>query len=160
MLVSEEELVETALLKYSQQQATKWGADRFAAEFKRRELEERWLEASRSHTTPYSQPVDAPEKRLPNALSGPVDAAAQEHVVGVDRAELRFLRPKYQRHASVPRPPEEEPEPDRRRPRRPKRSRSMNHNPSWLITPAEASRMSAAGRRLHGLEDPSTAQAS
>jgi hypothetical protein len=160
VLVSEEELVETALLKYSQQQATKWGADRFAAEFKRRELEERWLEASRSQTTPYSQPVEAPETRLPSALSGPVDATAQEQVVGFDRAEVRFLRPKYERHASVPRPPQQEPEPDRRRTRRRKRDRSANDDPSRLISPAEASRMSAAGRRLYGLEDPFTARVS
>ena len=152
--------MEAALLKYAQQRATKWGADRFAAEFKRRDLEERWLEASRSHTTPYSQPTDAHETTLTDALSGPVDAAAQEHVVGSDRAELRFLRPKYERHASVPRPPEPEPEPDRGHTRRRRRSRSATNDPSWLITPAEASRMSAAGRRLYGLEDPSTARAS
>jgi hypothetical protein len=159
MVVTEEELVEAALLKYAQQRATKWGADRFAAEFKRRDLEERWLEASRSDTTPYTQPSAAPEKRLADALSGPVDATAQGQVVEGDRAELRFLRPKYERHASVPRPPEQDPDPDRGRPRRRKRSRAIN-DPSWLITPAEASRMSAAGRRLYGLEDPSAAPAS
>ena len=159
MLVSEEELVEAALLRYAQQRATKWGADRFAAEFKRRDLEERWLEASRSHTTPYSQPTDAPEGRT-DALSGPVDAAAQGQVVGADRAELRFLRPKYARHASVPRPPEQEPDTEKRRGRRRKRSPSATNDASWLITPAEASRMSAAGRRLYGIEDPSTARAS
>ena len=159
MVATEEDLVEAALLKYAQQQATKWGADRFAAEFKRRDLEERWLEASRSHTTPYSQPSGAPDGGLIGALSGPVDAAAQERVVEADRAELRFLRPKYERHASVPRPPEPEPEPDRGRGRRRKRSRSATNDPSWLITPAEASRMSAAGRRLYGLDDPSTARA-
>jgi hypothetical protein len=160
VLVSEEELVEAALLKYAQQQATKWGADRFAAEFKRRDLEERWLEASRSHTTPYSQPADASETRLADALFGPVDAAAQGQVIGSDRAELGFLRPKYERHASVPRPPEPESERDRGHARRRRRSRSATNDPSWLITPAEASRMSAAGRRLYGLEDPSAAQAS
>jgi hypothetical protein len=160
MVVTEEELVEAALLKYAQQRATKWGADRFAAEFKRRDLEERWLEASRSHTTPYTQPTAAPETRLADALSGPVDATAQGQVVGADRAELRFLRPKYERHASVPRPPEQESQPHRGRARARKRSRSAIDDPSWLITPAEASRMSAAGRRLYGLEDPPAASAS
>jgi len=160
MVASEAELVETALLKYAQQQATKWGADRFAAEFKRRELEERWLEAARSHTTPYTPPIDAYDIGHTDALSGPVDAAAQDQVIGSERTELRFLRPKYERHGSVPRPPEQEPEPDRPRTRHRKRDRSTNGNPAWLIKPAEASRMSAAGRRLYGLEDPSPAQAS
>jgi hypothetical protein len=159
MVVTEEELVEAALLKYAQQRATKWGADRFAAEFKRRDLEERWLEASRSDTTPYTQHTAAPETRLADALTGPVDASAHGQVVEGDRAELRFLRPKYERHASVPRPPEQAPVPDRGRPRRRKRSRAIN-DPSCFITPAEASRMSAAGRRLYGLEDPSTAPSS
>jgi hypothetical protein len=160
MVATEAELVEAALLRYAQQRATKWGADRFAAEFRRRDLEERWLEASRSDTTPYTQPSAAPETRLADALSGPVDASAQGQVVGTDRAELRFLRPRYQRHASVPRPPEQDHQPDRGRARRRKRSRSAISDPSRLITPAEASRMSAAGRRLHGLEDPSPARAS
>jgi hypothetical protein len=160
MVVTEEELVEAALLKYAQQRATKWGADRFAAEFKRRDLEERWLEASRSDTTPYTQHTAAPETTLADALTGPVDASAHGQVVEGDRAELRFLRPKYERHASVPRPPEPAPDPDRGRPRRRKRDRSRNDDPSWQISPAEASRMSAAGRRLYGLEDPSPARAS
>jgi hypothetical protein len=159
MVVTEEELVEAALLKYAQQRATKWGADRFAAEFRRRDLEERWLEASRSDTTPYTQHTAAPETRLADALTGPVDASAHGQVVEGDRAELRFLRPKYERHASVPRPPEPAPDPDRGRPRRRKRSRAIS-DPSCLITPAEASRMSAAGRRLYGLEDPSASPAS
>jgi hypothetical protein len=159
MVATEAELVEAALLRYAQQRATKWGADRFAAEFRRRDLEERWLEASRSDTTPYTQHSAPVEWRL-DALSGPVDASAQGQVVGTDRAEPRFLRPKYQRHASVPRPPEQDHQPDRGRARRRKRSRSAISDPSRLITPAEASRMSAAGRRLHGLEDPSPARAS
>jgi hypothetical protein len=151
VLLSEEELVETALLRYAQKQATKWGAERFAAEFKRRDLEERWLEAAASQTSPYA-PTTPLDPALPEMLSGPVDAAAQESVVGTDRADLRFLRPKHARHSSVPRPPEPEPEP-RRRSRRRKRERSSG-GPAWVITPAEASRMTAAGRRLYGLDDP------
>lgn len=148
---AEEELVETALLRYAQQKATKWGADRFAAEFHRRDLEERWLVAARSGTTPYSGPADGAVSS-PSALSGPVDAAAQDNVVVFDRAEIRMVRPAFERHSSVPRPPTEEPETPRR-PRRRKRERSSD--PSWSITPAEAARMSAAGRRLYGLDDPS-----
>ena len=153
MLLSEEELVETALLQYAQQKATRWGAERFAAEFKRRDLEERWLEAARSHTSPYSPTTDATDPSLPDMLSGPVDASAQESVVESDRDRFRLMRPKYERHSSVPRPPAPELGSDSRRPRRRKRERSTK-DPTWMITPAEAARMSAASRRLYGLDDP------
>jgi hypothetical protein len=153
VLLSEEELVETALLKYAQQEATTWGAERFAAEFKRRDLEERWLEAAPSQTSPYARAVDAADAPPRDMLSGPVDAAAQEHVVGSDAGELRLLRPKYERHSSVPRPPAAEPEPDRRRPRG-RRRQPPTKDTGWLISPAEAARMSAASRRLYGLDDP------
>jgi hypothetical protein len=150
VLVSEEELVEIALLKYAQQEATKWGAERFAAEFERRDLEERWLEAARSHTSPYAHAAIAAEAPPPDMLSGPVDAAAQDHVVGSDRG-LHLMRPKYERHSSVPRPPVQEHEPERRRGRG-RRRQPPTEGPGWLITPAEAARMSAASRRLYGLE--------
>jgi hypothetical protein len=148
---AEEELVETALLRYAQQKATKWGADRFAAEFHRRDLEERWLVASRSGTTPYSDAAGGPPTP-PSVLSGPVDAAAQDNVVAFDRAEIRMVRPAFERHSSVPRPPTEEPESARRRPRRRKRERSSD---PALFSAAEVARMSPAARRLHGLDDPS-----
>ena len=152
-MLAEEELVETALLRYAQQRATRWGAARFAAEFHRRDLEERWLVAARSGTTPYTAPADA---RTPSqsALSGPVEAAAQENVVGSARTEARMVKPAYARHSSVPRPPAPEPETKGRNRRRPKR-REHSEGPAWSVTPAEASRMSAAGRRLYGLDDPS-----
>jgi hypothetical protein len=152
-VLTEEELVETALLRYAQQRATKWGAHRFAAEFHRRDLEERWLVASRSGSTPYTASADA---TIPSqaGLSGPVEAGAQEHVIGPDRNEVQMVRPAYARHSSVPRPPASEPEPKRRRPHRRKRKGPSN-DPASRITPAEAAGMSAAGRRLHGLDDPS-----
>jgi hypothetical protein len=152
VLLSEEELVETALLKYAQQAATKWGADRFAAEFERRDLEERWLVAARSQTTPYSGTMEADAPK-PAMMSGPVDAAAQESVVGSDRDELALTRPKHERHPSVPRPPGPEPEPSRRGHRRRKRQPSSG-DPAWIITSAERARMTAAARRLYGLDDP------
>ena len=152
-MLAEEELVETALLRYAQQRATKWGAARFAAEFHRRDLEERWLVAARSGITPYSTPVDAMTPSR-TGLSGPVEAGAQENVVGSDRTEARMVRPAYARHSSVPRPPAQEPEPKARSPRRRKRRRPSK-DPASSITPAEAARMSAAGRRLYGLDDPS-----
>jgi hypothetical protein len=149
---AEEELVEIALLRYAHEQAAKWGADRFAAEFERRELEERWLEASRRNTTPYgpSATQETDDEALP---SGPVDASAQAVVVGVTRDAWVLERPKHARHASVPRPPSEAAEPERRGWRRRRRERAETAV-GWTISPAEAAGMSAAGRRLYGLEDP------
>ncbi|HEX5936264.1 MAG TPA: hypothetical protein VFZ75_01020 [Actinomycetota bacterium] len=150
---TEDELSEIALLRYAQQRAAEWGAERFAAEFARRELEERWLEASRLGTTPHSPVSDDPSaSRTP---SGPVDATAQEHVVGVDRSEFHLARPAYARHPSVPRPPAPEPEERGRRGRR-RRQRAPN-GPASSIPAGEAARMSAAGRRLYGLDDDTTA---
>jgi hypothetical protein len=83
-----------------------------------------------------------------------VEAGAQDNALGFDRIEARMVRPAYARHSSVPRPPAEEPAAGGKRPKRRKRDRSKN-DPAWLITPAEASRMSAASRRLYGLDDPS-----
>ena len=151
-MLAEEELDEIALLRYAQQRATEWGAERFAAEFRRRELEERWLEAARSSTTPYG-PSPTADAASPS-LSGPVDASAQEVVIGSDRDAWVLSRPKYSRHSSVPRPPTEE------RDEKPKRSRRMGrgprHEPGPKFTPAEVAGMSAAGRRLYGLDDPSS----
>lgn len=152
-MLTEEELVETALLRYAQQRATKWGADRFAAEFHRRDLEERWLVAARSGTTPYTAPAAAMTSSQ-TGLSGPVEAAAQENVVGSARTEAQMVRPAYARHSSVPRPPAPESETKGRSPRRWTR-KGHSEDPAWSVTSAEAARMSAAGRRLYGLDDPS-----
>jgi hypothetical protein len=152
-VLTEEELTETALLRYAQQRATQWGADRFAAEFHRRDLEERWLVAARSGTTPYAAPAD---EMTPShtGLSGPVEAGAQENAVGSDRTEARMARPASARHSSVPRPPAPEAESKGRSGRLRTRQRSSS-DPGRLISPAEAARMSPAGRRLYGLDDPS-----
>ncbi len=151
-MLTEEDLVETALLRYAQQRATKWGADRFAAELHRRDLEERWLVAARSGTTPYTPSADTTTLSR-TGLSGPVESGAQAHAVGFDRTEVRMVRPAYARHSSVPRPPASEAEPEGRSWRRRKRKGKSN-DPAWSISPAEAARMSAAGRRLYGLDDP------
>ena len=151
---TEEDLVETALLRYAQQRATEWGAERFAAEFRRRDLEERWLEAARTNTTPHSprQTVST----APTMLSGPVDSSAQEHAVETEqRDEWRLTRPAHARHSSVPRAPLEEPENGRGRLRRRKRDRAPK-DLGWTVSSAEAAQMSSAGRRLYGLEDPPT----
>jgi hypothetical protein len=135
---TEEELVETALLRWAQEKATKWGAARFAAEFERREREERWLQAARSNTF-----------RAPGSLD--VDDVPGDAIP--DRHELDLNRPTHSRHASVPRPPAPIPEEDGRRSRRRRRARRST-NRDWVISSAEAARMSPAGRRLYGLEDP------
>jgi hypothetical protein len=147
---TEDELSEIALLRYAQQRAAEWGAERFAAEFARRELEEQWREAADRGTTPYT--LELEESTGPPTLSGPVDSTAQAHVVGLDRTDWQLTRPKYARHPSVPRPPASEPEERGRRARR-RRERAPKR-PAPSITPGEAARMSAAGRRLHGLDDP------
>jgi hypothetical protein len=154
MALTEEELVETALLRYAQQAATKWGAERFASEFERREREEQWLRAARSKSFRAPSPTDEADVPEPAVLSGLVDAAVQERVVETGRAELDLDRPKYARHSSVPRPPAPEPEEGGRRARRRRRARLANRSAASVITPAEAARMSPAGRRLYGLDDP------
>ena len=153
-MLTEEDLVETALLRYAQKRATEWGADRFAAEFRRRDLEERWVEAARTNTTPYT-PLEVSSSE-PTALTGPVDASAQDLVVETaTRDEWRLERPAHVRHASVPRPPADEPEADRGRLGRRKR-KQVTKGAAWTIPAAEVARMSPAARRLYGLEDPVT----
>jgi hypothetical protein len=151
-MLTEEELVETALLKYAQQQATRWGAERFAAEFERREQEERWLRVASSGSSRAPSPTDEEHPPGQPMLSGLVDAAVQEHVVGSEQAGLSLNRPKYERHSSVPRPPVPEPAGGRRG--RLRRRARPTQETAWVITPAEAARMSPAARRLHGLDDP------
>ncbi len=154
MRPSEEERVETALLKYAQQAATKWGSERFAAEFQRREQAERWLKAVESGSSRYPSASDEEEARTSVTLSGLVDEAVQERVVGLEGGGLDLKRPKHRRHPSVPRPPAADSELDGRRARRRRRDRRTKDHPAWTITPAEAARMSPAGRRLYGLDDP------
>jgi hypothetical protein len=149
---AEDELDALALLRDAQQRAAKWGAERFAEEFRKRELHERWLEAERFGTTPYAQ-ADEQEPATPgDALSGPVDATAHDRLVGVDRSEWRLTKQRHARHPSVPRPPAAEPEERTRRGRRRRRERAAQAPAPWL-SPAEVAGMSAAARRLYGLDD-------
>jgi hypothetical protein len=148
---TEDELTEIALLRYAQQRAAEWGAERFAEEFRRRELHERWLEAERLGTTPYAG-ADEEEPVVPTALSGPVDAGAQDRLVGIDRSEWRLTKQRHARHPSVPRPPSAEPEPGAKRGRRRRRERAAQGPAPWLSS-AEIAGMSAAGRRLYGIDD-------
>jgi hypothetical protein len=150
MLTSEEELVETRLLKYAQQEATRWGAERFAAEFRRRDLEERWLEASLGNSSPYAASAAPPDDPV---HAGLVDAAAQDRVVETAATpSVSLIRPKFERHPSVPRPPAEGSERMSRRARRRERRRAAG-DAMWMPAPAEIARMTPAARRLYGLDD-------
>ena len=146
----DEEQLEAALLAYAHRKATRWGAERFAAEFERRDEEERRLTGA--GTPPFRYPWEPDEIAPPpsSVLSGLVDAAVQEQVIRADPAELDLVEPPKIRHAHVPRPAPPEPEP-RRPARRLRRERAAPQRAS-VISDAEAARMSPAARRLYGLE--------
>ena len=88
-----DEELETALLAYAHQRATRWGAERFAAEFERRDEEERRLTGTGA--PPFRYPWEPDEVVPPpsSVLSGLVDAAVQEQVVRSDPAELDLAEP-------------------------------------------------------------------
>jgi hypothetical protein len=144
----DDEQLEAALLAYAHRKATRWGAERFAAEFERRDEEERRLTGA--GTPPFRYPWEPDEIAPPpsSVLSGLVDAAVQEQVIRADPAELDLVEPPKIRHAHVPRPAPPEPQVKRRRLRR---ERAAPQRPS-VISEAEAARMSPAARRLYGLE--------
>ncbi|HYX10824.1 MAG: hypothetical protein E6G37_01215 [Actinobacteria bacterium] len=146
----DEEQLEAALLAYAHQEATRWGAERFAAEFERRDEEERRLTGA--GTPPFRYPWEPDEIAPPpsSVLSGLVDAAVQEQVIRADPAELDLVEPPKIRHAHVPRPAPPEPEAPRRA-RRLRRERAVPQRAS-VISQAEAARMSPSARRLYGLE--------
>jgi hypothetical protein len=154
MLLSEDDGVEEALLRYAQQEAAQWGAGRFAAEFDRRDEEERRLkdaEAGIFFRYPgMTYPGDAPP---PEMMSGPVDQAVHDRVVEAVAGESDDIRkPNPIRHAHVPRPPAPEGESGRRRGRGPRRERLASGS-SRMPSAAELARMSPAGRRLYGFDD-------
>ena len=149
----EDEQLEAALLNYAHRKAMTWGAERFAAEFERRDEEERRL--TQAGTPPFRYPWDRePEPEL--MRSGLVDAAVEERVIREDPFELDLEKPPPMKHPNVPRPPasEQEPEARRGRKRRRERERQPAQTPpaSYVPSPEEAARMSRAGRRLYGLE--------
>ena len=149
MSVIEEEAFDSRLVSDGQKEAGKWGAERFAAEFRRRDQEERWLDAAGTGVFPGSSTV--PDGPGWDFLSGPVDASVSERVVDPGRKELKLRRPKQKRHGHVPRPPGTEPAPGRRG--RGRKGRERADAGPWTPSEAELARMSPAGRRLYGLED-------
>ena len=89
---------------------------------------------------------------MPSALSGPVDADAQDRLAGIDRSQWRLTKQRHARHPSVPRPPAEEPEERGRR--APSASGASDGERSAVAHAGRNAGMSAAGRRLYGIDDP------
>jgi hypothetical protein len=158
MLISGDEGLDEALLKDAQHEAGQWGADRFAAEFERRDEEERRLrdaEAGIFFRYPgVTYPGDEPR---PEMLSGPVDQSVHDRVVEtVDApAATEIRKPKPIPHAHVPRPPRLEEGSRRRRGRRGRREDRPSGGPR-IPSEAELASMSAAARRLYGYDDSPT----
>lgn len=154
MHMSREEEFDEDLVKDAQHEAAQWGADRFAAEFDRRDEEERRLrdaEAGIFFRYPgVTYPGDEPE---PDMLSGPVDQSVGHRVVETTTvASTEIRKPKPIRHAYVPRPPAAAKRSGRRQARRSRRERGASQA-GWVPSEAELERMSPAGRRLYGVED-------
>jgi hypothetical protein len=157
MLVSPDESFDDTLIKDAQSEAAQWGADRFAEEFERRDDEERRLrdaEAGIFFRYPgVTYPGDEPK---PDMLWGPVDQSVHDRVVETSTDEaIEIRKPKPIRHAYVPRPPRAD-ETRRRRGRRGRRDGRVQTGPR-VPSAAELAGMSAAGRRLYGVDvDPAT----
>jgi hypothetical protein len=149
MLASEEEEVEAALLRYAQQEATRWGAARFRAEFERRDEEERRLLEAEARD--YGLPSALPTRERTIQAPGLIDESVRDHAVPGLHAEPVFRRPKQVRHPHVPRPPAAKDAGGRRR-RRHRRERP-NDDAMWMPSAAEVAQMSPAGRRLYGIEN-------
>ncbi len=149
----EDERMEHALLAYAQRSAARVGAEWFAAEFARREEEERLQRegAARSReTVDEPAPDPSPEVTL-------VDASVEDDVVGgapegIGIEPMPPPAPPMMRHPHVPRPPAPEPAPEPKRRRRRDRKRVEALMPSPAISAPEWARMSPGARRLYGLD--------
>src|SRR4029077_21262380 len=86
----EDDGIEAALLNYGRMRASRWGAERFAAEFRRRDEEEqqelRAEAAERSLLRSDRRPV-----RRPMMLTGLVDASVEDKVIGAEPGRLEFV---------------------------------------------------------------------
>lgn len=155
MLMPWDEEVDDRLFKDAQQEAAQWGADRFAAEFDRREEEERRLrDAEAGIFFRYPGVTYAGDAPPPEMMTGPVDQAVGHRVVeAVAHEGIEIRKPKPIPHAHVPRPPRHETS-GRRRDRR-RRREERTPAGSWTPSEAELARMSPAGRRLYGVDDHS-----
>jgi hypothetical protein len=148
----EDERIEHALLAYAQRSAARVGAEWFAAEFARREEEER---LQRQGALGSRKIVDEPvPESLPEVTL--IDASVEDEVVGGAPAGLGIepvppAAPPAMRHPHVPRPPALEPAPERKRRRRDRKLVETSTG-SPVISAPEWARMSPGARRLYGLE--------
>ncbi len=87
---AEDDGIEAALLTYARKKASRWGAERFAAEFRRRDEEEqrqlRAEAAERSMLRTGPRPI-----RRPMMLTGLVDASVEDRVIGAEPGRLEFV---------------------------------------------------------------------
>jgi hypothetical protein len=151
----EDDRMEHALLAYAQRAAARVGAEWFAAEFARREEDER---SQREGASGRREAVDA---RVPDPSPEVtlIDASVEDDVVGGAPVGLGIepIPQRAQRHPHVPRPPAPEPAPESKRRRR-DRKRVAASTPSPAISAPEWARMSPGARRLYGLDaSPHTA---
>jgi len=155
MPVRMEEGFDGSAVKDAQKQAAQWGADQFAAEFERRDEEERRqrdAEAGIFFRYPgVTYPGDEPQADM---MSGPVDQSVHHRVVESVTTETieEIRKPNPIRHAYVPRPPRPDEGSRRRRGRRGRREERAPGGPR-VPSEAELAGMSAAGRRLYGFDD-------
>jgi hypothetical protein len=154
MLVRRGEGFDGSAVKDAQKDAAQWGADQFAAEFERRDQEERRLrDAEAGIFFRYPGVTYAGDEPEADMMSGPVDQSVHHRVVESVAAEAieQIRKPNPIRHAYVPRPPR----PSEGSRRRGRRGRREDRAPEGPRTPSEAelAGMSAAGRRLYGFDD-------
>ena len=149
----EDERMEHALLAYAQRSAARVGAEWFAAEFARREEEERLQrEGAVGSRGTVDEPVPGPSPEV-----SLVDASVEDDVVGGAPAGIGIEpmpapAPPAIRHPHVPRPPVPEPAPEPKRRRRRDRKRVEAPTASPVISAPEWARMSPGARRLYGLD--------
>jgi hypothetical protein len=135
---------ELALLAYAQRSAARRGAEWYAAEFARRDAEER----RQRELAERWQPQESPSL----GDVGLIDASVEDNVVGGTPTGLGIPAPMPRptiRHPHVPRPPAPEPAPESKRRRR-VRAMTQAPTPTPAISAAEWARMSPAARRLYG----------
>ena len=146
--------LELALLAAAQKSAARMGAEWYAAEFARRDEEDR---QQRERAELWETSADALESPVVPDTSL-VDAWVEDSVVGGTPVGLGIASPTPPpepaiRHPEVPRPPGQEPAPS---PKRRRRGRKMEQarTPSRAISVSEWARMTPAARRLYVFDEP------
>jgi hypothetical protein len=145
--IEDDGAMELALLAYAQRSAARTGAEWFAAEFARREDEERRQRNAQALWQPAVVEAQVDE--------GLVDDSVADDGVGGTPSGLGIpAPPPVMRHPHVPRPPVVEDPPEPKKGRR-KRETPIAVSPPPISAP-EWARMSPGARRLYGVDEPST----